>query len=148
MSQSSNYWAAALQGSPGSQLASMQAKLYEFETTERLMDKFDAKVTGLTMGITDPVELAAAQQLAEALLLAEKRAVARSFTTKTSAQTREMIVKLVIRAGIKPDHDPVRFPRGLMAQRVILTLTMLILIMMQSVVHSADANVTTSLGWP
>ena len=66
MSQSSNYWAAALQGSPGSQLASMQAKLYEFETTERLMDKFDAKVTGLTMGITDPIELAAEQQLAGA----------------------------------------------------------------------------------
>ena len=63
MSQSSNYWAQALQGSPGSQLASMQAKLYELEPTERLMDKFDAKVTGLTMGITDPTELAAAQQL-------------------------------------------------------------------------------------
>ena len=45
MSQSSNYWAAALQGSPGSQLASMQAKLYESEPTERLMDKFDAKIT-------------------------------------------------------------------------------------------------------
>ena len=67
MSQSSNYWAAALQGSPGSQLASMQAKMYESEPTERLMDKFDAKITGLTMGITDPTELAAAQQLAEAL---------------------------------------------------------------------------------
>ena len=47
MSQSSNYWAAALQGSPGSQLASMQAKLYEIETTERLTDKFDAKDTAL-----------------------------------------------------------------------------------------------------
>ena len=67
MSQSSNYWAQALQGSPGSQLASMQAKLYELEPTERLMDKFDAKVTGLTMGITDPTELAAAAGYCEGL---------------------------------------------------------------------------------
>ena len=140
MSASSKYWADAASASPGSQLAAMQAKLYESETLERLMDKFDARISTLTTGITDATELQAAEQLAEALL-AEKRAIAQSFATNTAAQTRTAVVKLVIKAGIRPDHDTVRLSSGLMAQRSILTLMMLTLIIMQSVTLTANAQV-------
>ena len=41
MSNADNYWAKAQNGSPGTMLAEMQAKLYAGETTQRLMEKFD-----------------------------------------------------------------------------------------------------------
>ena len=39
------------------------SKQYASESTQRMMDKFDAAVMTVTAGITDPVELQAAQQL-------------------------------------------------------------------------------------
>ena len=78
MSNADNYWAKAQSGSPGTMLAEMQAKLYAGETTQRLMEKFDHKLQSFTMGVSDPTELAAAQQQAHALLT-EKLAIAKAF---------------------------------------------------------------------
>ena len=39
---SHDYWAKAQSGSPGTNLAEMQARLYAGETTQRMMEKFDA----------------------------------------------------------------------------------------------------------
>ena len=36
-----DYWAKAQSGSPGTNLAEMQARLYAGETTQRMMEKFD-----------------------------------------------------------------------------------------------------------
>ena len=63
-----DYWAKAQSGSPGTNLAEMQARLYAGETTQRMMEKFDHKLQTFTMGISDPTELDAAQQRAQALL--------------------------------------------------------------------------------
>ena len=70
-----DYWAKAQSGSPGTNLAEMQARLYAGETTQRMMEKFDHKLQTFTMGISDPTELDAAQQRAQALLT-EKMAIA------------------------------------------------------------------------
>ena len=67
MSANEKYWAGALTLSPGSQLAALQAKQYESETTERLMSKFDDRILAMTAGIADATELEAASQKAEAL---------------------------------------------------------------------------------
>ena len=82
MSANNYDWAQALSTSPGSQLAAMQAQQYASETTKRMMDKFDEAVMSMTAGITDPVELQAAQMRAEALL-ADKQALARRHATMT-----------------------------------------------------------------
>ena len=76
MSAHEKYWDGALTLSPGEQLAALQAKQYESETTERLMVKFDERILAMTAGIADATELQAASQKAEALL-AEKQAIAR-----------------------------------------------------------------------
>ena len=39
-----DYWAKAQSGSPGTNLAEMQARLYAGETTQRMMEKFDHKL--------------------------------------------------------------------------------------------------------
>ena len=80
MSANNYDWAQALSASPGSQLAALQARQYESETTQRMMTKFDEAVMTMTAGITDPTELQAAQMRAEALL-ADKQALARSDTS-------------------------------------------------------------------
>ena len=67
MSTASDYWANAQSGSPGTKLAEMQARLYAGVTTQRMMEKFDRKLQTFTMGISDPTELDAAQQRAQAL---------------------------------------------------------------------------------
>ena len=84
MQASQDYWAKAQAGSPGTMLAEMQQKLYAGETTTRLMEKFDHKLQTFTMGITDPVELEAAKQRAEALL-AEKLAIAAGLALEIKA---------------------------------------------------------------
>ena len=38
-----DYWAKAQSGSPGTNLAEMQARLYAGEATQRMMEKFDRK---------------------------------------------------------------------------------------------------------
>ena len=63
----------------------------------------------------------------------------------TAQQFRTAVVKLVVKAGVKPDLAPVRKSRGLMARR-LLTPIMLTLIMMQSVTSTADANVVRHPG--
>ena len=68
MSANNYDWAQALNASPGSQLAALQARQYESETTQRMMTKFDEAVMTMTAGITDPTELQAAQMRAETLL--------------------------------------------------------------------------------
>ena len=118
MSANEKYWAGALTLSPGSQLAALQAKQYESETTERLMVKFDERILAMTAGIADATELQAASQKAEALL-AEKQAIARGRATMTAQQFRTAVVKLVVKAGVKPDLAPVRKSRGLMARRLL-----------------------------
>ena len=55
-----DYWAKAQSGSPGTNLAEMQARLYAGETTQRMMEKFDHTLQTFTMGISDPTELDAA----------------------------------------------------------------------------------------
>ena len=64
MSANNYDWAQALSASPGSQLAALQARQYESETTQRMMTKFDEAVMTMTAGITDPTELQAAQMRA------------------------------------------------------------------------------------
>ena len=140
MSANNYDWAQALSTSPGSQLAAMQARQYASETTKRLMDKFDEAVMSMTAGITDPVELQAARMRAEALL-AEKQALARDHATMTAPEVRAAVVQLVVKAGIRPDQSPVRFSRGLMARRAILTAIMLTLTLVQSVTQAANAQV-------
>ena len=87
MSANNYDWAQALGSSPGSQLAALQARQYESETTERMMTKFDEAVMTMTAGITDPTELQAAQMRAETLL-ADKQALARSHATMTAPEIR------------------------------------------------------------
>ena len=87
MSANKYDWAQALSASPGSQLAALQARQYESETTERMMTKFDEAVMTMTAGITDPTELQAAQMRAETLL-ADKQALARSHATMTAPEIR------------------------------------------------------------
>ena len=99
-----DYWAKAQSGSPGTNLAEMQARLYAGETTQRMMEKFDHKLQTFTMGISDPTELDAAQQRAQALLT-EKMAIANRFSSQSESETRSAVIKLVIKAGIKPDRD-------------------------------------------
>ena len=82
MSANNYDWAQALSTSPGSQLAAMQARQYASETMKWMTDKFDEAVMTMTAGITDPVELQAAQMRAEALL-ADKQALARRHATMT-----------------------------------------------------------------
>ena len=123
MSAMQNYWAKAQTGSPGSQLSALQEKLYEGETTLHLMQKFDHKMLNLTMGISDPTELQAAQQQAQALI-AEKQAIANAFSTQSDAVNRTAVVKLVIKAGVKPDHDTVRRAGNHMVPRLLLTAVM------------------------
>ena len=77
-----DYWAKAQSGSPGTNLAEMQARLYAGETTQRMMEKFDHKLQTFTMGISDPTELDAAQQRAQALLT-EKMAIANRFSSQS-----------------------------------------------------------------
>ena len=59
MSANNYNGAQALSASPGSQLAALQARQYESETTQRMMTKFDEAVMAMTAGITDPTELQA-----------------------------------------------------------------------------------------
>ena len=120
MSANDYYWAKAQSGSPGTNLAEMQARLYAGETTQRMMEKFDHKLQTFTMGISDPTELDAAQQRAQALLT-EKMAIANRFSSQSESETRSAVIKLVIKAGIKPDRDTVRRAGGLMARRLLLT---------------------------
>ena len=87
MSANNYDWAQALSASPGSQLAALQARQYESETTQRMMTKFDEAVMTMTAGITDPTELQAAQMRAETLL-ADKQALARSHATMTAPEIR------------------------------------------------------------
>ena len=79
-----DYWAKAQSGSPGTNLAEMQARLYAGETTQRMMEKFDHTLQTFTMGISDPTELDAAQQRAQALLT-EKMAIANRFSSRTGS---------------------------------------------------------------
>ena len=74
-------------------------------------------------------------------MCADKRAIAQNFETRSTAETRAAVRRLVIKAGISPGHDTVRFSRGLMARRAIITTIILMLIMMQSVIPTADAPV-------
>ena len=69
MSANNYDWAQALSASPGSQLAALQARQYESETTQRMMTKFDEAVMTMTAGITDPTELQAAQMRAPRVLV-------------------------------------------------------------------------------
>ena len=133
-----DYWAKAQSGSPGTNLAEMQARLYAGETTQRMMEKFDHTLQTFTMGISDPTELDAAQQRAQALLT-EKMAIANRFSSQSESETRSAVIKLVIKAGIKPDRDTVRRAGGLMAHRLLLTAVMLTLTLVQSVMQTADA---------
>ena len=85
------YWSSAAAGSPGSQAAELQAKLYANETVEAMMARYDARVSALLMPVGDDEAETAANRLKAEEMLRVKAEVAKCFGTVDTVTFRSKV---------------------------------------------------------
>ena len=105
-----NYWTAVIAADPATIISRVQLSLYDGETEERMMVKYDRKIASLLNLNGDAAEKTAARDLAGEMMQA-KQELARQHGKCGTAEFREHVIKALIKYDVQADHN-VSPPRG------------------------------------